>query len=772
MTTQNRLQKTALVYAAMGLPILPCKEKGKDPATLHGVYDATSDPLKIEIEWKRNPNFNVAIRTGVEVNGVVLVVLDIDPRNDGANTLATLVAKFGQLPTTATVITGRRDGGRHYYFRCPAWVKLKGKLGPGADVQSRGKYVIAPPSIHPDTEESYEWDEQHNLLDGVPIAELPQWLIDHLSIDTPTDLAPPSQFSPSSIYIDDDTKRDIRSALLSLHSEERDLWIQVGLALKDLGDVGRALWMEWSTTSEKFDARQAETTWRSLKPERIGYQTVFSLAQARGWLNPKRNVEVPVLTPVVDWPEPTPLPTLPPVQPFRDELMPITLRPWVADISQRMQCPPDFPAMAAIVAASSLISAYAVVQPKERDDWQVTPNLGGMGVGRSGVKKSPALNEALKPLKQLQLMESKRWQAECTAWESECNLAAQAKLDPPDPSTKPVERRFIVNDATVEKLGEILQQNPGGTLVFRDELYGLLTSLDKQGQEGSRTFYLTGFDGNQDYTFDRIGRGTVRIPRVCISMIGGIQPGRVQEYVRGAVNGGSADDGLLQRFGLAVWPDIGSKYEYVDQYPDVPARQAAEDVFRRLAQQLPTGCDYAPKIWRFTPEAQAMYVEWSVQFETEIRADDMHQAIASHLAKYRKVIPALALVFALIDTPDSGGVIGQSELKRALLWCAYLRSHAVRLYSAATTPETTAAAALLKRIKTGVLGTVFTPRQVAQKGWMGLNSPELAQKAANVLADFDWLRLDKQVSNDPKGRGRPSERYFVNPAALPGCAAA
>jgi hypothetical protein len=122
-----------------------------------------------------------------------------------------------------------------------------------------------------------------------------------------------------------------------------------------------------------------------------------------------------------------------------------------------------------------------------------------------------------------------------------------------------------------------------GHLVYRDELYGLLTSLDKQGQEGSRAFYLQSYDGNQGYTFDRIIRGTVHIPRVCLAMIGGIQPGRVQEYVRGAVSGGSADDGLLQRFGLAVWPDTNGEFVHVDQWPDTPAKQTAWAVFERLA---------------------------------------------------------------------------------------------------------------------------------------------------------------------------------------------
>ena len=88
-----------------------------------------------------------------------------------------------------------------------------------------------------------------------------------------------------------------------------------------------------------------------------------------------------------DWPTPTPLPdAMPPVDPFGEELLPQALRPWVMDIAHRMQCPPDFPAVTAIVAISSLIGARAVIQPKARDDWQVVPNLWGAVVGRPGVK--------------------------------------------------------------------------------------------------------------------------------------------------------------------------------------------------------------------------------------------------------------------------------------------------------------------------------------------------------------------------------------------------
>jgi putative DNA primase/helicase len=498
-----------------------------------------------------------------------------------------------------------------------------------------------------------------------------------------------------------------------------------------------------------------------------------------------------------DWPEPTPLPdSLPPVDAFDPELLPFALRPWVMDIAHRMQCPPDFPAVAALGAVSSLIGARAVIQPKARDDWQVVPNLWGAVIGRPGVKKSPALSEVLRPLSRLQANEHEKWQSEHSSWELERKViemqqeanerrardylkkgdskSARNILEPLEVPLEPLARRFVVNDATVEKLGELLQENPWGFLSYRDELYGLLTRLDTPGQEGSRSFYLTSYDGNQGYTFDRIMRGTVHIPRVCLAMVGGIQPGRIHEYVRGAVAGGGSDDGLLQRFGLTVWPDIEKNYVHVDQWPNAPARHDAWTVFERLSALTPLSED-EPVVWRFTPEAQAVFVEWLVPFEKELRNESMHPAVVSHLAKYRKLIPALALIFALIDSPDGGNVVGEIELVRALAWCDYLRTHANRLYAAATRPQTTDAETLLSKIRSGKLispdGAMlesFTPRQIALKGWTGLGSPEAVRKAADLLDEYDYVRREVVRSGDVNGRGRPSDRYIINPRVFGG----
>ena len=315
--------------------------------------------------------------------------------------------------------------------------------------------------------------------------------------------------------------------------------------------------------------------------------------------------------------------------------------------------------------------------------------------------------------------------------------------------------------------------NPWGVLVYRDELHGLLCSMDKQGQEQARGFYLTGYDGNQGCTVDRILRGIGQyIPRVCLAMLGGIQPGKLQSYVREAVAGGAGDDGLLQRFGLAVWPDVNREFVYVDQWPDTPAKQAAWAVFERL-NQLQGATDADPKEWRFSTEAQALFVEWLEPFETEIRGEELHPALVSHLSKYRKLVPALALIFALVDTPDSGNVIHERELLRALAWADYLRTHAERMYAAAVIPETTGAQTLLTKIKAGklcdgdgVLLEAFTPRLVAVKHWAGLGNPDAVRKAADLLADYGWLARD--VVPTGTAGGRPSDRYLIHPRLLKG----
>jgi len=204
------------------------------------------------------------------------------------------------------------------------------------------------------------------------------------------------------------------------------------------------------------------------------------------------------------WPKPQPLPhELPSVEPFTLELLPEALRPWIGDVSDRVQCPPDFPAVAGMIALGSVIGPRVGALPKRFDSWREYPNLWGAIVGRPGVLKSPALREALRPLRELESTAATNHQSAVKEWNvkqaaaairrraNESNALQAAKkgisfdagtFADSDGDDEPPMRRFVVNDSSVEALGEVLRGNPNGTLLYQDELIGLLRQLERERQ--------------------------------------------------------------------------------------------------------------------------------------------------------------------------------------------------------------------------------------------------------------------------------------------------
>ena len=138
------LLKAALSYARRGIPVFPCEPGGKRPLTYNGFWEATTNMRRIRAWWARWPAANVGVPTG-ERSG--LLVLDVDPRDGGPQSLDALVRENGPLPRTARARTG--GGGVHLFFRYPAQKQIRnsaGCLGPGLDVRGEGGYVVVPPS--------------------------------------------------------------------------------------------------------------------------------------------------------------------------------------------------------------------------------------------------------------------------------------------------------------------------------------------------------------------------------------------------------------------------------------------------------------------------------------------------------------------------------------------------------------------------------------------------------------------------------------------------
>ena len=317
------------------------------------------------------------------------------------------------------------------------------------------------------------------------------------------------------------------------------------------------------------------------------------------------SVEQPALA------QPQKLPAaLHPVLKLDSTYLPEVMRDAVLDLTDRLQCPPDYLAVAMLSAAGAVIGNKVGIFPYANDEsWEVYPALWGGIVGDPGSKKSPSLLHAHKPLQHLEGLASQKYAQDMKLFEQakvqhEQAVAAWSKNKKsglkPTPPVEPKRERYVVHDSTYQALGVILADNPRGVLALADELSGLLQSLDTAGQEAARGFYLTGWSGTGGYSFDRVGRGSITLDRYCLSVFGGFQPDRIKAYVQFTQRGSSKNDGLLQRFQLLVWPDSVGNFQFVDRVPD----KAAISKYQQAVIKLPVLADI---VGEFNDEDREMH---------------------------------------------------------------------------------------------------------------------------------------------------------------------
>ena len=375
---------------------------------------------------------------------------------------------------------------------------------------------------------------------------------------------------------------------------------------------------------------------------------------------------------LIEVPQPLP-PELLPVEPFPMAALPDAFGPWVRDVAERMHCPPDFVAVPLLVAARFAGGAACrhptaaahrldrARQPVGADrrptrHHEIARHVAGPGAdGSPGGPRSRGIQRPGRAA-------SGRGDGREVAYRGEREGGAGGAQEerrrrrggaagvPRTQRDAPTRSRYVVNDLTYEKLGEILSANPDGVLSVRDEMRGLFLSLAREESAPARAFYLQAWSGGS-YTFDRIGRGTVTVDDARLSIIGGIQPGPLSELVQQARRG-AADDGMIERF-LIAWPDAPGEWREVDRWPDTEGKRRAWEAFERLdtltagalGAERETDIHGDPRglpFVRFDDDAREAFGEWRTEFEHTIRSAE-GEGLEGALSKFRHHVPALAL---------------------------------------------------------------------------------------------------------------------------------
>ena len=219
---------------------------------------------------------------------------------------------------------------------------------------------------------------------------------------------------------------------------------------------------------------------------------------------------------------------------FPLQVLPLAVQGYVTSQSVVIGCDRSALAMAALTAFSGALDHRFAVKMMRNGNWWEHPRLWTLLVGDPSRKKTPIINDVIRPLERHQNDLRSDYEAQLRDYE-----AAKEGEDPVEKPDPPV--RYVVWD-----IGEILSRSEHGLLVKRDEFSGWIGGMEKysnasRGTAADRGFWLQSYDGGP-HTVDRIGRGEIYIGNLSVSLIGGIQPAKLAELH------GLTSDGLLQRF--------------------------------------------------------------------------------------------------------------------------------------------------------------------------------------------------------------------------------
>lgn len=583
---------------------------------------------------------------------------------------------------------------------------------------------------------------------------------------------------------------EAKAALVFIHPDVTyGVWLSIGMALKTtFGDKGLPVWEEWSAGGGKYKDGECADKWEGFKRSKgnvVGLRTLFYHAKKAGYK--------PTATDKTDkiplrWPELGSLPPLcPPTESLKAEDMPPVLRDWCIDRAERFQVPVEMVAVLIVGVLSSLVARNFTIMPLKLGEWVVFTNLWALLVAPPSSKKSLLLKEAtdlITPYESRAYVEAQE-KAHLIAAEVRIATAKAKGIERRIQSTKGEKLtqeeltklteelaqldeqsnrkvtplRYIVSDTTVEKLQEIIRDNPKGLLLARDELSGWFDEFTKRGRESDRSFYLKCWDGNGSQPVDRIGRGSFPLNNLMLSIVGTIQPGRLEKHIRMAIEGGEGADGLIQRFQLTVLSEIGENWEKIDREPNRQANEAMRQVVDKLA-----GLNLEERrALRFTREAQTLFDEWYTQIERGVRSREIRtkEAYQGHLGKYGKMVPALAAIFESISTesPVRLEKVDVECLSMAIRWWKVMQSHARKLYAAEFYTGVQEAHRLVRKVAQGNIYDGMPVRDIKRSGWEGLNNADTVETGLHILEKAGFV----QVVTYREGAGRPSKVLYIRP---------
>ena len=384
---------------------------------------------------------------------------------------------------------------------------------------------------------------------------------------------------------------------------------------------------------------------------------------------------------------------LPEAVEFPVDTMPSSCRPLIEEATAALGCAPELVALPMLAALSSAIGTTRIIEVK--GGWREWASLFVAAVASPGAMKTPAAKVAKKPAFERQRElgknyadEKEEWKREVREWEVEKRDAQKAGEPAPEQPDAPAMDRCVASDTTVEALVSILEDNPRGLLVHRDELAGWVRSMDQyKGGKGSDRQHWLNLWSTDEVIVDRKSRmgEPVILSRPFVSLFGGIQPAMLGEL------GAGVEDGLMDRF-LFAYP-VQRHIRFTEHEISAEAEGKYAALYTGLANLTLATDEYGdpnPKPLRLSPEARKLFAKTVDASAAEILVPGFPARLEGVWAKMRGYLARLSLVLAVCRCV-AGGLreerIEAEDVEAAAKLLDYFKAHARRVYAELSAPD-------------------------------------------------------------------------------------
>lgn len=327
------------------------------------------------------------------------------------------------------------------------------------------------------------------------------------------------------------------------------------------------------------------------------------------------------------------------VSDFPVNIFPDILKTFINEVGDNANYSKDFLSVSVISAISTVLGRK--IKLKVNNTWETYPIFWFAVVGNPGSKKSHPVKFALKPLKNFDIENKKKYDKELEFYETyqeaddfiKKEMRAQyGKI------SKPKYNQYVVKDATIEALFYVHEANPNGILLYKDELIGFIKGMGqyKGGAGEDMEQYLSLFDGSE-IKKNRVTKEPLLLEETCVNLIGTIQPDVLEKIPR--------ENGFLQRFLFTKSDNKIKRFKTneIDQNT-IDSYFNFISAIRKIVQQTREQIEYI-----LTPQAKTEFSKVDSYFCNIQESDDCDKYLMQFIEKIKTYLPRFSLIISVLN---------------------------------------------------------------------------------------------------------------------------